>query len=151
LANIFNINNQTIKTTASITITDQTDVANLVGGLTIVKGGKNQVYLVGSSTPFSPDWKRNNLIIRPYLYASTIVKNAGLANEYSPDLFDSTEYPSLEDVSADGVYTPYINTNNLNWFIRDINGVESLIDPDIDSRFSYKHDTEDKRYLVIKI
>jgi hypothetical protein len=150
LANIFNINNQTIKTTASITITDQTDVANLVGGLTIVKGGKNQVYLVGSSTPFSPDWKRNNLIIRPYLYASTIVKNAGLANEYSPDLFDSTEYPSLEDVSADGVYTPYINTSNLNWFIRDINGVESLIDPDIDSRFSYKHDTEDKRYLVIK-
>lgn len=150
MANIFNINNQTIKTTASITITDQTDVANLVGGLTIVKGGKNQVYLVGSSTPFSPDWKRNNLIIRPYLYASTIVKNAGLANEYSPDLFDSTEYPSLEDVSADGVYTPYINTSNLNWFIRDINGVESLIDPDIDSRFSYKHDTEDKRYLVIK-
>ena len=150
MANIFNINNQTIKTTASITITDQTDVANLIGGLTIVKGGKNQVYLVGSSAPFSPDWKKNNLVIRPYLYASTIVRNPGLADEYAPDLFDPEEYPSLEDVSKDGVSTPYINTNNLDWFIRDINGQETLIDPDVDNRFSYKYDTEDKRYLVIK-
>ena len=150
MANIFNINNQQIKTTASITITDQTDVANLIGGLTVVKGGKNQVYLTGSSSPFSPDWKKNNLVLKPYLYASTIVKNPGTAEEYAPDLFDVTEYPSLEDVSSDGNYTPYINTQNLNWFIRDINGIETLIDPEIDTRFSYKHETEDKRFLVIK-
>lgn len=150
MANIFNINNQQIKTTASITITDQTDVANLIGGLTVVKGGKNQVYLTGSSSPFSPDWKKNNLVLKPYLYASTIVKNPGTAEEYAPDLFDAIEYPSLEDVSSDGNYTPYINTQNLNWFIRDINGIETLIDPEIDTRFSYKHETEDKRFLVIK-
>lgn len=150
MANIFNINNQTIKTTASITITDQTDVANLVGGLTVVKGGKNQVYLLGTSSPFSPDWRKNKLVIRPYLYASTIIKNSGSADEYSPDLFDANEYPSLEDAEGNNTNVSYINTKNLDWYIRDINGVESLIDPEIDTRFSFKYDTEDKRYLVIQ-
>ena len=62
MANIFNINNQAIKTTASITITDQTDVADLTGGLAVVKGGKNQIFLADNNASFSPDWSRNNLV-----------------------------------------------------------------------------------------
>ena len=87
MANIFNINDKSILATASITITDQTDAATLAGGISVVSGSKNQVYLTGSNSPFSPDWTKNNLVIRPYLYASTITRSTGTTNEYNPDLF----------------------------------------------------------------
>lgn len=154
MANIFNINNQAIKTTASITITDQTDVADLTGGLAVVKGGKNQIFLADNNASFSPDWSRNNLVLRPYLYASTIIRVKDGEN-YEPDLFDPNEYPSLSDTSADKNIYPYINTKFLDWYIRDMNGVETLIDPSIDNRFSFSYevngkDISDKRFLVIK-
>jgi hypothetical protein len=154
MANIFNINNKNILATASITITDQTDAATLAGGISVVSGSKNQVYLTGSSSPLSPDWSKNNLVLRPYLYASTITRY-GAIGEYNPDLFDPNEYPNLNNPGDNNVSTAYINKDDLFWYVRDANGTETLIDPTDNSNFSYSymHNNtiyEDKRYLVIK-
>ena len=154
MANIFSINDKSILATASITITDQTDAANLAGGISVISGSKNQVYLTGSSSPFSPDWTKNNLVIRPYLYASTITRGTGVS-EYNPDLFDPNEYPDLNRPNDYNVSTAYINTSDLFWYIRDANGTETLINPDMNSSFTYNftHNNtiiNDKRYLVIK-
>lgn len=155
MANIFNINDKSILATASITITDQTDAATLAGGISVVSGSKNQVYLTGSTTPFSPDWSKNHLVIRPYLYASTITRGIGTSNEYNPDLFDPNEYPDLSNPNDNNVSTAYINTADLFWYIRDANGAETLINPETNSNFTYNfthNDTliADKRYLVVK-
>ena len=153
MANIFNINDRSILATASITITDQTDAATLAGGLSVIQGSKNQVYLTGSSTPFSPDWTKQNLVIRPYLYATTITRATGSTNEYNPDLFDPIEYPDLSHPGDINVTTGYIN--DLFWYMRDANGTESIINPELNSNFSYLHTVngivfKDKRFLVIK-
>ena len=155
MANIFNINDKSILATASITITDQTDAATLAGGISVVSGSKNQVYLTGSNSPFSPDWTKNNLVIRPYLYASTITRSTGTTNEYNPDLFNPVEYPSLSNPGDSNVSTAYINTNDLFWYVRDANGTETLINPELNDNFSYSYTNNgtlfsDKRYLVIK-
>lgn len=156
MANIFNLNDKSILATASITITDQTDAANLAGGISVVTGGKNQVYLTGAeANPFSPDWKKNNLVLRPYLYANTITRATGTLNEYNPDLFSPIEYPDLNRPEDNNVSTAYINTNNLFWYLRDANGTETLIDPNINYDFSYSYTNgntlfSDKRFLVIK-
>ena len=155
MANIFNINDKNILATASITITDQTDAATLAGGISVVSGSKNQVYLTGLSSPYSPDWSKNNLVLRPYLYASSIVKLVNTPEEYNPDLFAPQEYPDLNNPTGDLSSTPYINTNDLNWYVRDANGVERLIDPDTDYNFSfiYTHGSNvfrDKRFLVVQ-
>ena len=155
MANIFNINDKSILATASITITDQTDAATLAGGISVISGSKNQVYLTGSASPFSPDWTKNNLVIRPYLYASTITRGIGTENEYNPDLFSPIEYPSLSNPGDLNVSKAYINTNDLSWYIRDANGTETLINPELNSNFTYSYTNNgtlyaDKRYLVIK-
>lgn len=155
LANIFNINDKSILATASITITDQTDAATLAGGISVVSGSKNQVYLTGSSSPFSPDWTKNNLVLRPYLYASSIMRATGTISPYNPDLFDPDEYPDLSRPGDNNVTIPYINTQSLHWYLRDANGVETLIDPAIHTHFDYVYThnnniVSDKRYLVIK-
>ena len=155
MANIFNINDKNILATASITITDQTDAAKLAGGISVVSGSKNQVYLTGVSNPFSPDWQRNNLVLRPYLYASTIEKLVNTPEVYTPDLFSPEEYPDLSSPTGDASATPYINTRDLNWYVRDVNGIEKLINPETDYNFSfmYTHGDnvfKDKRFLVIQ-
>ena len=61
--NLFNINSKSILATASITITDQSDAANLAGNISIIQSSKNQVYITGSSNPFSPDWTKQNLVL----------------------------------------------------------------------------------------
>ena len=155
MANIFNINDKNILATASITITDQTDAATLAGGISVISGSKNQVFLTGTSTPFSPDWKKSHLVLRPYLYADTIKRNNGTVNVYNPDLFSPTEYPDLSRPGDTNVNTPYINTNQLHWYLRDANGVETVINPDTNTNFSFTYTNGDatfvdKRFLVIK-
>ena len=153
MANLFNINDKNILATASITITDQTDAATLAGGISVVSGSKNQVFITGLSNPYSPDWTKNNLVIRPYLYASSITRLTGTVAEYNPDLFDPDEYPNLN--KPDGVNsTPYVNSNDIQWYMRDSNGVETLINPETNMNFSFIHTHNtvvfnDKRYLVI--
>jgi hypothetical protein len=150
MANIFNINDKNILATASITITDQTDAANLGGGLSVIAGSRNQVYLTESGT-FSPDWTKNFLVIRPYLYASSITRT-GNSGEYNPDLFSPDEYPSL---AAPEVGSPaHINTESLSWYIRDASGTEILINPLENNSFTYNYTHNgviyaDKRFLVI--
>lgn len=151
LANIFNINDKNILATASITITDQTDAATLAGGISVVSGGKNQIYMTGSSTPFSPDWTKKNLVLRPYLYASTIVR--GGDKVYNPDLFDTIEYPVLSSPNDNNVTKPYINQSEINWYLRDTNGVETLIESNSCFSFEYVENDiafTDKRFLVVK-
>ena len=155
MPNIFNINDKNILATASITITDQTDAATLAGGISVVSGSKNQVYLTGSASPFSPDWSKNKLVLRPYLIATTIIRGTGTMEEYNPDLFDPEEYPDLDRPNDINVSTPYINRNDLSWYVRDANGTEKLINPTTDPNFTfmYTHNGtiyNDKRYLVIQ-
>ena len=153
MANIFNINDKSILATASITITDQTDASDLGGGILVISGSKNQVFLTDTST-LSPDWTKNNLVLRPYVYASNVTRQNGDLTSYNPDLFDPNEYPDLNKPGDNNVSTPYINTDNLKWYIRDVNGTEIIID-ETNENFSFSYtlnDTviSDKRYLVIK-
>ena len=154
MANLFNINDKNILATASITITDQTDAATLAGGISVVSGSKNQVYVTGLSNPFSPDWTKNNLVIRPYLYASSITRLTGTDGEYNPDLFDPDEYPNLNKPNGQSSTVAYINPNDIQWYMRDANGTETLINPEYNLNFSFifTHNGivfNDKRYLVI--
>ena len=152
MANLFNIKDKNILATASITITDQTDAATLAGGISVVSGSKNQVFITGLSNPYSPDWTKNNLVIRPHLIATSITRLTGTEAEYNPDLFDPDEYPNLN--KPDNSLTPYVNPNDIQWYMRDSNGVETLINPEANLNFSYIHTHNgvvfnDKRYLVI--
>ena len=63
-----------IKATASVTIVDETDASMLTGNMLVVKGSKNQIYITGQANPFSPDWSKSNLVIRPFLQASNVTK-----------------------------------------------------------------------------
>lgn len=47
--------NYKVLATAQLTITDQTDASNLAGNMTIVNGSKSQMFLTGSTLPYSPD------------------------------------------------------------------------------------------------
>ena len=152
MANLFNINDKHILATASITITDQTDAATLAGGISVVSGSKNQVFITGQSNPYSPDWTKNHLVLRPRLIANTIKRAEGTEAEYNPDLFDPEEYPNLS--KPDNKSIPYINPNEIQWFVRDASGVETLIDTERNLNFSfiYTHNNivfNDKRFLVI--
>ena len=53
-----------LKATASVTIVDETDASTLVSNMVVVKGSKNQIYITGQDNPYSPDWTKNNLVIR---------------------------------------------------------------------------------------
>jgi hypothetical protein len=64
--------NYKVLASSQITITDQTDAANLAGHLSVVKGNKSQIYMTGTTSPYVPNWSLSDshLVIRPYLIAS---------------------------------------------------------------------------------
>ena len=138
-----------IKATASVTIVDETDASILTGNMLVVKGSKNQIYITGQSNPYSPDWTKNNLVIRPFLQASNITKEDLTNTEYNPDLFDPKEYPN--SISSYG----YIR--DIHWYIRDSAGVERELFDSSDCSFTYTYTIDgvanvctDGRQLVIR-
>lgn len=148
--------NYKVMATAQLTITDQTDASNLAGNMSVVSGGKSQVYLTGSSEPYSPSWKVNNFVIRPYMIATNIYRGDSL-ERYNPDLFDPWEYPDLTAPGDLGVSKPYIK--DIKWYMIDSAGNETLINPEEDERFSYQYTytkqeqikvINDARNLVVK-
>lgn len=149
--------NYKVLATAQLTITDQTDASNLAGNMTIVNGSKSQMFLTGSTQPYSPDWKMNNLVIRPYMIATNVFRGSS-SDKYNPDLFDPKEYPNLEIPGDINVTTKYIH--DLEWYLVDSANNETLIDVSKDQRFShtwtYKNKAgedlvlSDKRTLVVK-
>ncbi len=145
-------NNYVAKATAQITIVDTTDASYLSGGLSVVSGSRNQIYVPTASgdSAYSPNWKFNNLVIRPFLTASNIKKADG-TEYYNPDLFSPEEYPSF----TTGTFTNIIS--NIHWYYRDNAGVEVEITSDMEG-YSFNWDysvkgeivsINDKRQLVI--
>ena len=145
--NIFNVPFDSILATASISIANQSASAELSGGIIIESGSKNQIYTTGMPEPYSPNWKTNNLIIRPYCTASTITKLKDDSSIYNPDLFNLNEYPDLNDPQYYDRNSPYIT--NLKWITRSVNGIESDIVEDENFSFVYG-ECPDNRFLVIK-
>lgn len=149
--------NYKVLATAQLTITDQTDASNLAGNLTVVNGSKSQIYLTGSTQPYNPNWKLNNLVIRPYMIATNVYRGSSI-DKYNPDLFDPKEYPNLENPGDVNVYSKYIH--DIQWYLVDSANNETLIDVNTDPRFSHTWTYEDKmggdlvltdkRTLVIK-
>lgn len=145
--NIFNVPFNSILATASISIANQSTSAELLGGLLIEEGNKNQIYTAGLPAPYSPDWALTNLVIRPYCTASTITKINDEFTTYNPDLFDINEYPDLNDAQYYERETLYIK--NLKWYTRSVSGLETEIIEDENFTFIYK-EALDNRYLVVK-
>ncbi len=145
--NIFDVPFDSILATASVSIANQSTAAELLGGLTIESGNKNQIYTAGLPAPYSPDWSIDNLIIRPYCTASTITKVDDSFTSYNPDIFDVAEYPDLNDSQYYERNITYIK--NLEWSMRNIVGEESKIVED--ENFTFVNDyCNDNRYLTIK-
>ena len=141
--------------TASTIITDETDASYLTGNLTIINSSRNQIYYTGQSNPYSPDWTRTNLVIRPYLLATNIYKT-GDTGRYNPDLFSPAEYRTFDDLSAHSFNTPMIS--DIHWFIQDTAGVDTEITRSTEGySFSWTYNIDknntitcnDKRQLVI--
>lgn len=133
---------------AQITITDQTDAANLAGNISVVNSTKNQVYLLGSSDPYVPNWELNNLVLKPFMIASSIYLNGT-----NPDLFDPFQYSDLE--TPTGSSDAYIK--NIQWYKIDQAGNKEVItvDDTFSHEWTYHGETSnvkitDKRQLVIK-
>ena len=145
--NIFNAPFDAILATSSISITNQSMSAELVGNLVIESGTKNQIYTAGVPAPYSPDWSVDNLIITPYCTASTITKVNEQLTSYNPNLFDINEYPDLNDPQYYEREITYIK--NIKWLIRSASGKESEIVEDENFSFEYEG-CNDKRFLVIK-
>lgn len=145
--NIFNVPFNSILATASISIANQSTSAELLGGLLIEEGNKNQIYTAGMPAPYSPDWTINNLIVRPYCTASTITKIDDTFTTYNPDIFDINEYPDLNDEQYYERNTTYIK--NLKWYLRSVSGTENEIIEDENFSFVY-NDCTDNRYLIVK-
>lgn len=145
-------NNYAAKATAQITIVDTTDASYLSGGLSIVSGSRNQIYVPTATgdSAYSPNWKFNNLVIRPFLTASNIKKAEG-TTYYNPDLFSPEEYPSF----TTGTFTNIIS--DIHWYRRDNAGVETEIVSGTEGYnfnwdYSINNETvtiNDKRQLVI--
>lgn len=138
-----------VMASAEISLVDETDASTLTSNMQVIKGSKNQIYIVGQTNPFSPDWKKSNLVIRPFLQASNVTKQDLSGIEYNPDLFDPKEYPNP---LYDGNYI-----KDIHWFIRDTAGIETEIYDSTDYSFSYTYTIDgktvvcnDKRQLVIK-
>lgn len=138
-----------IKASASVTIVDETEASTLTGSMLVIKGSKNQIFITGQSNPFSPDWTKNNLVIRPFLQATNVTKQNDIGEEYNPDIFSPAEYSS-------GLHT-YGYVNDIHWYLRDSAGVETEIYES--DEFSLSHTYEingerivcsDSRQLVIK-
>lgn len=114
-------NNYKIMASASTIITDETDASYLSGGISIINSSRNQIYYTGQSNPYSPDWTKYNLVIRPYLIASNIYKTND-SGRYNPDLFSPEEYKTFKDC---GFSQPIIS--DIHWFIQDSSGVSNEI------------------------
>lgn len=132
---------------AQVTITDHTDAANLAGNIAVVNSTKNQVYLLGSSEPYVPNWEEQNLVLRPFMIASNIYSDG-----INPDLFDPEKYPDLE--TANGT-TGGAYIKNIAWSIIDQAGVKKEINASSDDNYSHSWTyndkiINDKRQLVIK-
>jgi hypothetical protein len=145
--NIFNVPFNSILATASISIVNQSTSAELMGSLLIESGNKNQIYTAGLPAPYSPDWKIDNLIIKPYCTASTITKIDDEFKVYNPNLFDINEYPDLNDEQYYERNIIYIK--NLKWFTRSVSGIETEIFENENFSFIYG-DCPDNRFLIIK-
>ena len=145
--NIFNVPFDSILATATISIANQSKTAELTGNLIIESGTKNQIYVAGVPAPYSPDWTYENLVVRPFCTASTILKDEGDGKYYTPDLFDLNEYPNLNDPQFYEREITYIK--NIRWIIRSASGKETEIEESSDFSFEY-NGCSDKRYLVIK-
>ena len=143
--------NYKVLATAQLTITDQTDASNLAGNMTIVNGSKSQAYLTGSNQPYNPDWKINNLVLRPYMIATNIYRGSN-DNKYNPDLFDPKEYPNLESPGDSNVTTKYIH--DIEWYIVDSANNQTKIDitkPEFQNKFSHTWTYQDKNNSPIAI
>lgn len=127
-----------VKATASITIVDETDASTLTGNMLVVKGSKNQIYISGQTNPFSPNWSKSNLVIRPFLQASNVTKENSLSIEYNPDLFDPKEYPET--------ILNYGYIKDIHWYLRDSAGVETELYESGDYSFVYTYNIEGKSY-----
>lgn len=135
--------------TGEIVIIDETDASILTGNMQVIKGSRNQVYITGLSNPYSPDWSKTNLIIRPFLQASNITKTNETSMQYTPDLFDPNEYPNGID--------SYGYIKDIHWYLKDSAGVEEEIIENQDFTFACQYDIDgstvicsDKRQLAIK-
>lgn len=146
-------NNYSVLATAQITLTDNTDASYLSGNLMVINSGRNQIYLTGQDgdSKYSPNWKTNNLVIRPFLTASQVTKGTS-PNVYNPDIFDPEEYPNFN--LRDNLKI----INDIHWYIRDSAGVESEIyagNSNFDFNWTYNIKGQnvmitDHRQLVIK-
>ena len=125
-----------VKATASITIVDETDASTLTGNMLIVKGSKNQIYISGQANPYSPNWAKSNLVIRPFLQASNVTKQNSLSVEYNPDLFDPKEYPNS--------IISYEYIKDIHWYLRDSSGVETELYESNDYSFVYTYTVDGK-------
>lgn len=140
-------NQYKVLASAQITITDQTDAANLAGNISVINSTKNQVYLLGSSDPYVPNWSLQPLVLKPFMIASSVYIDGT-----NPDLFDPFIYPDLN--SPTGNSGAYIK--NIQWYKIDQAGNKEQIE--VDETFSHEwtyNRTEgnvritDKRQLVI--
>ena len=129
-----------IKATASVTIVDETDASMLTGNMLVVKGSKNQIYITGQANPFSPDWSKSNLVIRPFLQASNVTKNDTIGIEYNPDLFDPKEYPNA-------LHT-YNYIKDIHWYLRDSAGVETELVDSNDFTMAYTYDINGQKLKI---
>ena len=98
-----------IKASASVTIVDETEASTLTGSMLVIKGSKNQIYITGQSNPFSPDWTKSNLVIRPFLQATNVTKQDGAGEEYNPDILKIISYfKDKEPINPHAVNPEYL-------------------------------------------
>ena len=160
--------NYKVLASSQITITDQTDAANLAGHISIVKGSKSQVYMTGTSSPYVPNWSLSDsyLVIRPYLIASNIYKTIE-NQQVNADLFDPWLYPDLANPGSPSTGAPFINPDQITWTLIDTAGNRTPINVTTESNgtetegqdfghvYTYASEKgsktiKDKRQLVIK-
>lgn len=133
----------TVKATASTILTDETDASYLSGSLNVINSSRNQIYYTGQSNPYSPDWSKYNLVIRPYLTATGVTKISE-EGTYNPDLFSPIEYKTFDD---NGFSQPMIS--NIHWFIKDSAGIETEILKTTEGfSFSWTYKTDDNKTIT---
>src|SRR5699024_5016479 len=121
--------NYKVLATAQLTVTDQTDASNLAGNMTVVSGSKSQMYLTGSNQPYNPNYKINNLVLRTYMIVTNVYRGSQ-GERYNQDLFDTKEYPNLENPGDINVNTKYIH--DIQWYIVDSANNQTLINVEED-------------------
>lgn len=160
--------NYKVLASSQITITDQTDAANLAGHLSVVKGNKSQIYMTGTTSPYVPNWSLSDshLVIRPYLIASNIYHSVN-GEQVNADLFDPWLYPNLQNPGSPSTGSPFIDPDQITWSLIDTAGHRTVINvttdedgnetsgQDFGHTYTYSGDKgsktiKDKRQLVIK-